>query len=65
MISDSEEKELIISFFIVKYSKMWEGFLLVLLNRHSREKWYSVVLKSRTERGEQNAIYRNSKRKEK
>lgn len=31
-ITDSEERKLIISFFIVKYSKMWEVFLLVLLN---------------------------------
>ncbi len=35
--------------------------MLVLLNRHSGGKWYSVVLKSRTERGERNVICRNSK----
>lgn len=55
-ITDSEERKLIISFFIVKYSKMWEVFLLVLLNRYPGGKWYSVVLKSGTERGERNVI---------
>ena len=35
----SEERGLIISFFIVKYSSVQEGFLLVLLNRCSGGKW--------------------------
>lgn len=52
-VTDSEERELIISFFVVKYSREQERFLLVLLNGYSKGKWYSVVLKSRTERRRQ------------
>lgn len=37
---------------------------MVLLNRYYRGKWYSVVLKSGTERRKRNVICRNSKKKD-
>ena len=49
---------------MIQFVRLEGNILLVLLNRYPRGKWYSVVLKSGTERRERNVVCRNSKTQE-